>query len=532
MDKIRASAILCKLLCCSIDQLTPIALRKLVKKRFVAWHPDKNKEAPERFREEFQDLFKAWKVYNGEDTYPVSEEEYEPQPSTSQADATWTPDDLFCDETMSDCMSEDEDYYSGPFDDEFFTPSPTKKFAVPEDVREFFRSKTNRRAGKLFALFILESNYNFIEDFFKSYNLFLGVVQIFLGWKIRTNREIMCFVIEFNSDRRLVDIRKNARKFKLHPNEVFYAVKCLKFIAHLNEKYGEPICKLKSLNTDNEKKPDASSRFNHKLICDFAIRHEISDPLELMYEYAHLGQSCDRRGLELTKEHEEDHDIHTENAKIYIYASDRRKIAKNAIDTVFAQLYMQLKKERPQDYINRKCEQLGEILLETDDPEIFGLTDYYINHHFKLFEAYTKCIIESVLYGKPRTRWTILMGPYKCGKTSYANAILKFFEGVNINVNIDKGRLPFYLGQAIGRRFVLMDDVKGKIPAVEDTLLMSGCGFHNLDDLRDFLDGHVEVQLEKKNQQPISQIFPPGIITCNEYEIPSSIKERINGPLR
>ncbi|MGI4816844.1 MAG: hypothetical protein ACRYE7_02560, partial [Janthinobacterium lividum] len=56
-----------------------------------------------------------------------------------------------------------------------------------------------------------------------------------------------------------------------------------------------------------------------------------------------------------------------------------------------------------------------------------------------------------------------------------------------------------------------------------------GQGFYNLDDLRDHLDGHMEVQLEKKNQQPINQVFPPGIITCNNYEIPTSILERVQG---
>ncbi|GBN15751.1 hypothetical protein AVEN_139066-1 [Araneus ventricosus] len=86
-----------------------------------------------------------------------------------------------------------------------------------------------------------------------------------------------------------------------------------------------------------------------------------------------------------------------------------------------------------------------------------------------------------------------IKGDYISGKTSYANAVLKFFEGVNINVNVDKQRLPFYLGQAIGKRFALFNDVKGRSSAGSD--LQGGWGFSNIDDLRDHIDGHVEVQL-------------------------------------
>ncbi|GBM33394.1 hypothetical protein AVEN_112596-1, partial [Araneus ventricosus] len=30
----------------------------------------------------------------------------------------------------------------------------------------------------------------------------------------------------------------------------------------------------------------------------------------------------------------------------------------------------------------------------------------------------------------------------------------------------------------------------------------------------------------------MSQVFPPGIITCNDYEVPESIKERVVGPIK
>ncbi|GBL73577.1 Large T antigen, partial [Araneus ventricosus] len=87
-----------------------------------------------------------------------------------------------------------------------------------------------------------------------------------------------------------------------------------------------------------------------------------------------------------------------------------------------------------------------------------------------------------------------------------------------------------YLGQTIGKRFALFDDVKGK--PEEGSKLTQGWGFYNIDVLRDHIDGHVEVQLEKKNQQPVSQVFPPGIITCHDYVIPESVKQRVQGPIK
>ena len=86
-------------------------------------------------------------------------------------------------------------------------------------------------------------------------------------------------------------------------------------------------------------------------------------------------------------------------------------------------------------------------------------------------------------------------------------------------------RQPFYLGSAIGKRFVLFDDVKGY--RTKHAKLPTGNGISNLDDLREHLDGKIEVQLEKKNQNPVNQVFPQGIITMNEYEIPNSLKLRL-----
>lgn len=78
----------------------------------------------------------------------------------------------------------------------------------------------------------------------------------------------------------------------------------------------------------------------------------------------------------------------------------------------------------------------------------------------------------------------------------------------------------------LGKRFVLFDDVKGRKSRF-DLDLPHGCGVDNLDDMRDHLDGHIPVQLEQKNQQPVSQRFPCGVITMNHYVLHDSLKRRI-----
>lgn len=513
MDRADALAALCRLLCCNVDHMlatAPDQLRKLVKKRFLQWHPDKNLDNPNRYKENFILLKESWAIVDGQQGSSQERSEDEP--------------DLFCYESMDE--SEDSDYNSTPFDDEFFHPSPKKEFAVPDDLRSFFRSKNNRRAGKLFAVFTHVDKEVSVQKMYKQFNLYAGCMTCYCAYYIRTNKDLICILINFATERRMGDLRKAARKVDMLPNEMFYAVKLRQFYKYLNDKYKDPFYKPVYPDFKEEKKPEGG-KFNHKLIVDFALAHQISDAMQLMYEYAHLGVACDRKAEDITKEHEEDHEEHTENAKIYIYMSDRKKIAKNAIDAVMANLYMSLRKENSVQFIDRRCAEL-QSRLEDSDFEVFGLAHYLLNVHMPILVEIAKTVLECFISGEPRRRWVILQGPYKCGKTSIANGFLKFFEGVNINVNIDKNRLPFYLGQAIGRRFVLFDDVKGRS---HDGNLMSGYGFSNVDDLRDHIDGHVEVQLEKKNQQPLSQVFPPGIITCNPYIIPQSILERVQGPI-
>jgi len=518
-----AKAKLCKLLCCNIDNLSYEEVKKLKKKRTVQWHPDKNHDEPDRYKEHFLALMEAWDVYN-ERYKPLPPRK--PKPSTSRKQDF----DFKCYESMpSSSSSEDEsqDYNDTCFDDEFFQPSPEKSFAIPPEFRDYFRSNSNRRAGKTFVIFTVWKHESQLKTAF--YNYFYDQIAYFGMYAVRTDRELIACVLSMCNEYRLGDIKKRLRFNNIIPNETIYAVKLEKLVDMCKQNYNLLFEPNAFKSKKNDKKPE-EGRFNHKLLCEFAEKHEINDVYELLFEYAHLSKACDRNPDYTTPEHEEDHNEQIYNAQFFVHLSDRKRAAKNAIDAVTAKLYMRVKSETSQSFINRICSEEGAKLLEINDAELFGLADFYRLHHLKRFNIMSKLIIYSFLDAVPRRRYIILQGPYKSGKTSFAYSFTKLFDGVSINVNISKDRLPFYLGSAIGKRYVLFDDVKGK-PTVGSNLT-HGYGFANLDDLRDYIDGHVEVQLEQKNKQPINQRFPPGMITCNDYVIPPALRERVIGPFK
>ncbi|GBN57132.1 hypothetical protein AVEN_161355-1, partial [Araneus ventricosus] len=207
-----------------------------------------------------------------------------------------------------------------------------KNFAVPNELRAFIISGSNRRAG----------------------------------WSTRTNKDILVILLNFNYERRLVDVKKDLRKTKIAPAQLFYCVKFNKFKKLFYAKYGDLTIKYCIPEEKPPTKPE-TSKFNHKFIVDFALSHQINDVFHLMYEYAHLGQPCDRYPFEITKDHEDDHEEHRENALVFTHMSDRKRIAKNAIESVFANLYMLLKKEKPEQYLDRRCNDIANSVLEIED---------------------------------------------------------------------------------------------------------------------------------------------------------------------
>lgn len=506
MDISTAINNLCELLCVNIVTLPFKQIAILVRKRHLTWHPDKcqHLDNPNIFKDKWMLLKESWDFYKNWESS---------QPGPSQ-------ENLFCDEELF--SDEDADYNGTPYSDEFFNPSPTKDFCIPDTHQIYFRSKSNRRAGKTFAIYFLRSDDDKLAAFYSLYNL---DCEYFGAFHIRTNKDISLLLLTTKNDYKLMDVKKKLKKIKILNYEIFYAVKFKAFISFCVEKYQEPFYEPNNCGRGPQKKT-ISEPFNNYILVNFALRNEIADVLTLMYEYSHLATPCDRQNP--SNEHLDDHTDHQTNAISFNHLGDRRRAATNAINCVVAKLFSELKNEKPADFISRKCKELGDKIFEIEDPQIFGESWYYCTMIFKKFKILSHIILNNFLEGKPRNRWVVLTGEYKSGKTTYAAAFTKFFEGVSINLNCDRSRLSFFLGNAIGKRFVLFDDVKGTPP--KKSGLPYGHGFKNLDDLRDHLDGHIEVQLEKKNHQPISQVFPPGIITCNRYNIEQSLIERVKGP--
>lgn len=511
MDFFLAKQNLIKLLCCNIESLTEEELRKLVKKRYRLWHPDKNTQNPDKYKEQFITLNESYKIYSrGQEDSGHFSGDFK---CSEEWDPTWEPE------------SDDSDYNSTPFDDEFFNASPKKNFAVPESLRLFFRSKTNRRAGKFFMIFTFADTLHRkqLEEFSKC-----NIVKSFVLFQGRTNKEIYCVILVTLNEMRLIDIRKYLRKYSMSSFELFYCVKVLSLIEECQTIFQDP---LYEWGEKLKKKTVEEKTFDNKALVDFAISHEYTDVLTLMYEYAHLADPCDRP--EYTKDHEDDHQTESINAKKYVNLPDRRKVAKNAIDCVTAKLYRQLHNLSNLQWLELKSRDFSDRLIEINDCKIFGQAYYYWKYcitkevFFDIFSHIIAVMTDTHIRGiapPKKKRYICLRGLYNSGKTTLAAAACRFFEGVNINLNVSRDRLPFYLGSAIGKRFVLFDDVKG-YKSKHD--LPTGQGMANLDDIREHLDGKIEVQLEKKNQNPINQIFPLGIITMNKYTIPSSLKIRL-----
>ncbi|GBM20313.1 hypothetical protein AVEN_195870-1 [Araneus ventricosus] len=107
--------------------------------------------------------------------------------------------------------------------------------------------------------------------------------------------------------------------------------------------------------------------------------------------------------------------------------------------------------------------------------EDVGEAWFYCSEIIHDFRTISQHILNAFIYGKPRERYVALKDTFKSRKTNFESAWCQLLEGTNINVTIDKGRLPFCLGQAIGKRFILFDDVKGRSLGSEKK--PSGSGF-------------------------------------------------------
>ena len=291
-----------------------------------------------------------------------------------------------------------------------------------------------------------------------------------------------------------------------------------------------------------EEGPDDKA-FNYGLLNEFAIGADLSDALLLLAIYKRFAndpstctecketKSCKKRKLD---NHANLHEHHFKNAKVFITLKDQERVCQCAVDCVLAERrFKSVTLTRNEIFADRVKQVMKKIKDILDDVE---QTDKYVAAMILLNMLIPQegdrsgistiaDILETMIKNPPKQRYYIFRGPVNTGKTTLAAAIVNLLGGTTLNVNGNPERLNFELGCAIDCFIVLFEDVKGT-PLRENSRLPLGLGVSNLDNLRDHLDGHVPVNLERKHQNKIAQVFPPGLITMNEYKIPQTLRVR------
>nr|DAC81184.1 TPA_asm: large T antigen [Grenadier adomavirus] len=225
--------------------------------------------------------------------------------------------------------------------------------------------------------------------------------------------------------------------------------------------------------------------------------------------------------------HYETHQSHYANALIFTGLKDKKRMAMNAANTVLGNLKVTFTSVTCEAFYTTRVLTLLRQLADKDVCNKLYAAALALNYMLGWqLDIFMYSVYKALVQAEVKHRYLLLRGPYNSGKTSVASLIKKVFYGVSLNINDARDSLKFEYGRAIARRMVLFDDVKG-IPEDQQSDLRHGSGMDRLDDFRDGLDGHVEIGLEQKHSNKIEQIFPPGIITTNNYIVPTSLRCRL-----
>ncbi|AFP94187.1 large T-antigen [bat polyomavirus 2c] len=268
---------------------------------------------------------------------------------------------------------------------------------------------------------------------------------------------------------------------------------------------------------------------NWNLVADFAHEHGIDDPLLILAHYLDFAKPypCNKCSSKSALKPHKSHEQHHKNAKLFIESKSQKSICLQAAETVQAKRRLLMLELTREEMLCEKFKSILEKLKDLDPPDLkiymAGVAWYYCL--FDNFPQKVLKILKLLTENIPKKRNVLFKGPINSGKTSLAAAFLDLLDGKALNVNCPADKLPFELGCALDKFCVCFEDVKGQLGANKD--LQPGQGFHNLDNLRDHLDGAVPVSLEKKHINKRHQIFPPCIITANEYAIPVTVAARI-----
>ncbi|AFP94199.1 large T-antigen [bat polyomavirus 4a] len=277
---------------------------------------------------------------------------------------------------------------------------------------------------------------------------------------------------------------------------------------------------------------EGQKQVNWKQISDYACAIKCDDVHLLMglyLEFEFPVESCGKCDKQVLPSHFKYHKDHLENAKLFAQCKNQKSICQQAVDAVIAKKRVdQLVLTRKQMLTERFVTMLDKMDAHFGPRGAGDLREYMagvcwlhcpIHNIEEHIVEFLQCIVSNV----PKRRYWLFKGPVNSGKTTLAAALLDLVGGKALNINLPFERINFELGVAIDQYMIVFEDVKGTVSTKD---LPQGLGLSNLDNLRDYLDGSVKVNLEKKHLNKRTQIFPPGIVTMNEYVLPTTLSIR------
>ncbi|BAX01887.1 large T antigen [Rhinolophus hildebrandtii polyomavirus 1] len=284
---------------------------------------------------------------------------------------------------------------------------------------------------------------------------------------------------------------------------------------------------------------DAVKAVSWKLISEFALEIMCDDVhllLGLYKEFASPVDVCKKCDEKILPDHFKFHWAHKQNAELFLDCKNQKTICQQAVDGVIAKRRVDTAQLSRKEQLTQRFKMLFQKL-----DILFGARGKVSLTTFMAGVAWFDCLfpnmkdlvsdfLECMLNNIPKKRYWFFTGPVNTGKTTLAAALLDLCGGKSLNVNMPFDKINFELGVAIDQFMVVFEDVKGQTS--ENKTLPTGQGICNLDNLRDHLDGAVKVNLEKKHLNKKTQIFPPGIITANEYFVPLTLRVRFAKTLR
>nr|AKI28602.1 large T antigen [MW polyomavirus] len=271
---------------------------------------------------------------------------------------------------------------------------------------------------------------------------------------------------------------------------------------------------------------------NWQQICEFAVEVQCEDPLLLMgmlLDFAKDVEGCSKCEQKKLKHHYKFHEAQNVNSKLFKDCKNQKTICQQATDWVTAQRRLLILESTREHLLvlrfKHMFEKMEDICGEVEICQYMAGVAW-LSLLMPHFDDIILFIIKAMTENVPKRRYVLFKGPINSGKTTVAAAILDLLGGKTLNVNCPPDKLAFEIGCAIDEYMVVFEDVKGQNEG-SNSSLTPGMGMCNLDNLRDHLDGCVKVNLEKKHVNKKSQIFPPGIITMNDYFIPPTLQARM-----